>query len=285
MSTTIQDAIAKGEQRLKAAGIENPRLAVELMLRKLLRFSRIQLHQNSTSVLDPDDAGRLDAMIERKLKREPLQHILGETEWYGLTFRCDKRALVPRPETEIVVETALQKIKAIVNPQVADIGTGSGCIAIAIAAERLDAVVVANDSDSRALKQARENIRDHQLESRIEAVEADLSEFLQARTGFDLIISNPPYIRESEYATLMPEVRDYEPKAALVAGADGLYCIRELIRLAPGCLKAGGWIALEFGIDHAEPARQLMAETGRFENIQIIIDYNNRERGIIAQLK
>lgn len=285
MSITIQDAIARGEDRLRSAGIENPRLAVEMMLRKILGFGKVELHLQARSVVDPQDEERLEMMIERKLKREPLQHILGETEWYGLTLKCDARALVPRPETEIIVEKALERIRSVGRPRVADIGTGSGCIAIAVAAERPDARIVACDNSPEALALAQENVEEHHPGERIDLVEEDLKGFLKSRGRFDLIISNPPYIRESEYTTLMPEVRKYEPRAALVAGEDGLDAIREIVKCAPDALNQGGWLALEFGVDHAEPVRALLKETGRFAQIEIMIDYNQRERGIVAQLK
>lgn len=219
-------------------GIENPRLTAEMMLRHILGLRRVDVYLRGNDPVSDPDATLFKRMVSRKLSREPIQYILGETEWFGITIKCDRRALIPRPETEIVVERALDLLQSIDRPNVADIGTGTGCIAIALAIARPDATLVGTDVSPDALELAQENIRRHSLENRIGLVQGDLFTPLPQEGLFDLIISNPPYVRSSELPSLMPEVRDYEPYGALLAGEDGLAAIRHLIREAPPYLKS-----------------------------------------------
>lgn len=285
MPKTLRILLDEGAILLHSAGIENPRLAVELMMRKLLDIRRIDVY------LDPDREipTEIEAMyrdfVSRKLEREPLQYILGETEWFGLRIKCDSRALVPRPETETVVEKALEMIHEVESPRVIDIGTGTGCIAIAIALARKDADMAAVDLSPQALELAADNIAMHSLTGRIKLISGRTFEALDQGSSFDLIISNPPYIRESEYPNLMPEVRDYEPRLALVAGEDGLNEIRVLVEQAPDYLHPSGYLILEYGIDHDGPVRKLARDGRRLEVAETIIDYNQRERGMILRLK
>jgi release factor glutamine methyltransferase len=191
--------------------------------------------------------------------------------------------LVPRPETEIVVERSLELIADIDEPLVADIGTGTGCIAIAIAISRIDAHVVATDISSDALLLAGENVTCHGVEARVALRLGNLFEPLGTDAVFDLIISNPPYVLESEYSSLMPEVRDYEPQIALIAGEDGLAVIRPLISDAHLHLKLGGLLVFEIGEQQAADARRLVADCGMYDLLETIIDYNDKCRGIVAR--
>lgn len=283
MPRTQKAILDEGAGRLRSARIENPVLAAELFLRAILKLRRIDLY------LDPDrEVSRADEqlfkdMVDRKLKREPLQYILGETEWFGLTIKCDSRALIPRPETEIIVERGLELIKLVAHPRVADIGTGTGCIAIAVASHRPDAVVVATDLSSGAMQVAEENLELHKLGARVSLRFGDLCSPLYLEEPFDLIISNPPYVRESELPTLMTEVRDHEPHSALVAGADGLEVIRRLIGDAPALLSPKGCLILEYGVEHDAAIREIASRLDSLEAGDTIIDYNQRQRGIILR--
>ncbi len=283
MSRTLSELLDEGAERLHSAGIENSRLAAELFLRAILNLRRIDIHIEPDRTVEDDDCAALAEMIERKLRHEPLQYIIGETEWFGLTIRCDARALIPRPETEIVVERALELIKSTPNPRVADVGTGTGCIAIAIAQSRRDAVVFATDLSSGALQLAEENIRLHNLSERIELRQGDLLSPLMIEPAFDLIIANLPYVRESEWPELMSEVRDHEPHGALVAGEDGLEAIRQLIVEAPDLLKTSGYLVVEYGIDHDEAIRRIVDEGKGLKVRETIIDYNQRPRGMAIE--
>ncbi len=280
MTKTVRELLNWGQDELRTAAIENSRFAAEVMLRALLNLRRIDLFLDINRTIDGDLAAKFRDMIGRKTYHEPLQYIVGATEWYGLTIKCDRRALVPRPETEIVVEKALAIVKNRQAPRIADIGTGTGCIALAVAATREDATVIATDLSPTALQLAQENVTAHQFGHRILLRPGELLEPL-GKEEFDMIISNPPYVRESEYPGLMPEVRDFEPRGALVAGADGLEALRPLIELAPKNLKAGGTLVLEFGIDHAAPVTEIARKSGAYGAPEIIIDYNRRPRGVI----
>jgi len=280
MTKTIRELLDWGQEELRAAGIENPRFAAEVMLRALLNLRRIDLFLDINRAVDGDVAAKFRDMIGRKLYHEPLQYIVGSTEWFGLTIKCDRRALVPRPETEIVVEKALATVRDRQAPRIADIGTGTGCIALAIAATREDATVIATDLSPTALQLAQENVTAHQFGGRILLRPGESLEPL-GNEEFDLIVSNPPYIRESEYPGLMPEVRDFEPRSALLAGVDGLETLRCLIELAPKNLKSGAALVLEFGIDHAAPVTEIARKSKAYGEPEIIIDYNDHPRGMI----
>ena len=285
MPRTLTELVDAGAARLDAAGIESPRLAVELFLRAILNMRAIDIVLNPSRLISDEEEKLLADMIERRLRHEPVQYIIGETEWFGLTFRCDARALIPRPETEIIVERSLELLKSVGHPRIIDVGTGTGCIAIALALHRPDARVTAIDLSSSALQLAEENVALHQLQGRIQLRQGDLLSPVPANKPVDLIIANLPYVRESEFPELMPEVRDYEPRGALVAGDDGLESIRTLIAEAPEFLAPGGHLVLEFGVDHNAAIRDLVAKTEGLEVVATIIDYNQRERGIIIKGK
>jgi release factor glutamine methyltransferase len=283
MSPTLKDLLDEGCRQLQDAGIANPRLAVEVMLRFLLELRRVDLYLKEAMPVPLNAERKFHLMVERKLRREPLQYVIGETEWFGLKIKCDSSALVPRPETEIIVERALELIADLKEPLVADIGTGSGNIAIAIALSRTDAQVVATDISQDALLLAGENVACHGVEARVALRQGNLFEPLGFGAVFDLIISNPPYVLESEFPSLMPEVRDYEPQIALVAGEDGLSVIRPLISDAHLCLKSGGLLVLEIGEHQAADVRRLVAECEMYDLLTTIIDYNDKCRGIIVR--
>lgn len=283
MSLTLKELLDEGCRKLRDAGIANPRLAAEVMLRSLLDLRRVDLYLKGTMPVTPDAERDFFLLIDRKLRREPLQYIIGETEWFGLKIKCCPSALVPRPETEIVVERALELIVDIEEPLVADIGTGTGCIAIAIALSRVDAHVVATDISLDALSLARENVAFHGVEAPVVLRLGRLLEPLGPDAVFDLIISNPPYVLTSEYSSLMPEVREHEPKVALVAGEDGLAVIRPLISDAHLHLKAGGLLVFEIGEQQDAAIRMLVVDCGMYDLVETIIDYNDKPRGIVVR--
>jgi release factor glutamine methyltransferase len=283
MSTTLRELLDVGCRLLHDAGIANPRPAAEVMLRFLLDLRRVDIYLQDAMPVPPEAERNFRLMIDRKLRREPLQYIIGETEWFGLRIKCCPSALVPRPETEIIVERALVLIANVEQPLVADIGTGTGCIAIAIALSRTDAQVVAIDISADALALANENIAFHRVESRVALRPGNLFASLGSDTAFDLIISNPPYVTEFEYSSLMPEVRDHEPQIALVAGEDGLGVIRSLISDAHVHLKTGGLLVFEIGEQQDAAIRMLVVNCGMYDLVETIIDYNDNPRGIVVR--
>lgn len=283
MSVTVRELLRAGTERLQRVVKDNPHLAAEYILRHILKLEKIDLYLEPQREVGAGQATDFWALINRKIDREPLQYILGETEWFGLRLKCDRRALVPRPETEILTERALELLSEVESPLVADIGTGSGNIAIALAVNLPLAKIVATDLSEVVLSLAEENVETYDLKSKIELRRGDLLSSLLPDEQYDLIISNPPYIRMSEYSGLMPEVKDYEPPQALLAGEDGLSAIRKLVEQAPSQLKPGGWLILEFGVAHAEPIAQIAAQTQAYEEPEIIIDYTRQPRGVVLR--
>ena len=271
---TLGEVLAATTGYLSRKGIESPRLDAELILSRALGLSRLELYTSFDRPLNESERAVARPLVERRGRREPLAYVLGDWDFRRLTLRTDARALVPRPETEIVVEHALAAIAGLEEPRVVDVGTGSGAIALALADERPEARVTATDVSPEALALARENAE--RLGLAVELVEADL---LGGLTGpFDLVVSNPPYVEAGELASLQPEVRDWEPRLALVA--DGQ--TERLAREAREVLAPGGTIVLECHAEHAGHLRALLAGLG-YEGATISTDLAGRERVVEAR--
>jgi release factor glutamine methyltransferase len=221
------------------------------------------------------------AGVARRVGREPLQHVLGTTEFYGLEFLTDARALIPRPDSEIVVEAALARIPEGQPVFVADLGTGSGCLLSAILANRPHASGVGVEASPEAAALARENLFRLGLSERAGVHEGPWSGW-QKWGEADLIISNPPYIVSAEMADLMPEVRDHDPAAALDGGADGLDAYREIVHLAAAAMKPGAWLVFEIGYDQKDSVSGLLDAAG-FEAITCLKDLGGNNRALVAQ--
>ena len=234
------EAVRQAEARLAESLVPSPRVDAELLVAHVLGLSRTGIYANGR-VVSPKEADQLGVLVARRAEREPLAYVLGEWGFRRLSLHVDDRVLVPRPETEIVVERCLELIVDLEAPAVLDVGTGSGAIALAIADEHPGAKVVAVDSSTDALAVAKENVRRHGLERRVELGESDL---LAGVSGtFDLVVSNPPYVSPRERSALEPEVRDFEPVLAVVGVEVADRIAGEALRL----LRRGGWIVLECG--------------------------------------
>ena len=228
------------------------------------------------------------AVIDRRARREPLAYITGEREFYGRMFDVTPAVLIPRPETELLVEEALRCLQQIgrqashdqVRPQVLDIGTGSGCVAITLALEAPAAAIIATDVSTPALDVARRNARRLQAADRIEFRQATFAE--EASGVFDLIVANPPYVPEPMRASLAPEVREYEPADALFAGGDGLDVIRRLVPSAAKALRSGGWLVMEMGIGQADEVGRLMRDTAGFSLVRFARDLQGIDRVVVG---
>src|SRR5208282_670074 len=223
---TILEVINKTTPYFEKQGIESPRLTIELLLAHLLKKKRMQLYLEFERDLDETTLEALRGMVKRRVAGEPLQYITGEAEFCGLRLMVDKRVLIPRPETELLVETVAGRVKGEgeerkAAARIVDVGTGSGCIAIALAKKFPDAEIVALDASRDALDVARGNATLHQIEKNIRFLESDLLQNLDDSLRVDVIVSNPPYIADGEMAKLPREVRDFEPVRALAAGEDG----------------------------------------------------------------
>jgi release factor glutamine methyltransferase len=302
---TVLEAIQKSADFLAKKGVESPRLQIELLLAHLLKLPRMKLYLNFEHVLSPAETDALRELVKRRGQREPLQHIIGSASFCGHEIAVNRHALVPRPETELLAELGWQFLSTI-NHQPStclDFGTGTGCIAIALAAKCPNAKIVATDISANALALAKENAARNQVVERIEFLQGDGFAALTKRWGerprepknntqagspvvlphqFDLITSNPPYIPSAEIATLQPEVRDFDPRAALDGGADGLDFYRKLAAEAKSFLKPVGKIMLEFGNGQVEAVKNI------FENEKWIVeavkeDYSQRARILIAR--
>jgi len=243
-------------------GIENGRLDAELLLAEILHLNRIGLYLNFERPVQSDDLAAFRALIERRARREPIAYILGHGEFWSLTFKVGPEVLIPRGDTETLVEAALK-----VLPQggtLLDIGVGSGAIALAIAHERPDLAVEGIDLSPAALAIATENAQTLGVAARVALRQGDLLA-LDGSRQYDVIVSNPPYIALGEKASLMPEVRDFEPSLALFAGADGLDCYRALVPAAKALLKNPGTLLVEVGAGQAAAVAELFAASGYAE--------------------
>ena len=267
--------VLRGTERYLAdRGVENPRLNAEHLLAHALGLKRMELYLQFDRPLTEAERAPLRDLVKRRGAREPLQHVLGTAEFHGRTFACDKRALVPRPETEQLVELALELAKAHAAPTLLDIGTGSGVIALTLALEIPSATIHATDLSPDALALAAENAARHAITGRVTFHQADL--LPPGAAKFDLIIANLPYIPADEIAALSPEVR-HDPHAALDGGPDGLDLIRRLIDTAPDRLAPGGALLLEIGAGQADAVNALLSAR-KFRDISVRPDYQNIPR-------
>jgi release factor glutamine methyltransferase len=257
----VTDYWLSAVQQLTAAGIEpeEARLEAEVLLRHVLGIDRAGFLIRRNEVMPNNAAARFSILLQRRLAREPLAYIIGHREFYGLDFLVDGRVLIPRPETEGLVERVMKAASRRRHAEspvghvsiIADVGTGCGCIAIALAVHLPDARLIATDASSDALDLARANARRHSVEQRITFVHGDLLDPLPSRV--DIIVANPPYVASAELAALPPEISRYEPRAALDGGPDGLNVIRRLLAQAPSYLQPDGMVLLEIadGQGHA----------------------------------
>ena len=264
---TAREALAEGAAALEAAGCPSPVVDAEWLLAHVLRVRRSELH---TSQLGADDLSRFRELVVRRASREPLAYVLGEWGFRRLTLAVDPRVLVPRPETESVVDRCLALLEGVESPSVLDVGAGSGAIALALADERSDARVVATDVSAGALAVAEQNRRRASVDGRVRFVHGDL--LAGERGPFDLVVSNPPYVQPNEVAALEPELR-YEPPEALVGG-DGHEAVA---RAALDVLVPGGALVLEVGDGQAPRVAGLLGALG-FADVRVSEDLAGRER-------
>ncbi len=275
---TVGEALADGTHVLAEAGIDTARLEAELLLAKACDdCARALLYMELRRDLSPEAEEAYETLLARRARREPLAYILGRWGFRRLTLKTDKRALVPRPETEIVVERALEHLDGMEEPAVLDVGTGTGAIALAIVDEHPRARVTAIDASEEALALARENLDLLGINGRVRLVAHDLTEGL-GRDDFDLVVSNPPYVEPEDIEALQPEVRDWEPRIALVAHG----ATEAVARAATEALRPGGWVVLEIAENQAARVAGLLRDLG-YEHLRVSPDMAGRDRVIEAQ--
>ncbi len=277
---TIRALLAEAESLLaegphpERARRDAEALLLQVLTRKDPDKNRAWLIAHEDEPLAPDAAAVLRALVKRRRTGEPIQYITGETEFYGLSFRVNRDVLIPRPETEHLVEKAIALAADFkyprIHPRIVDVGAGSGAIAVALAAKLPAAQMTATEISASALTVARENAKRNGVAERVRFLEGDLLAPV-AGEQFDLVVSNPPYVPEGDRDTLSVEVRDYEPAQALFAGSDGLAIYRRLIPAAFGALVPGGFVVLEIGYGQQEPVGALLAGAG-FKEVDFTAD-------------
>jgi len=269
--------------------IDEPRLSAELLLGHVLGLQRLQLYLDHERLVTPAELAAFRAACRERMQGRPVQYIAGEAFFYGYRFFVDERVLIPRPETEQVLEHAMERLAAsglasAQSPSILDIGTGSGCIAITLALRLPGARLTAADVSADALDVARRNAEAHGVAERITFVLADAldSSFSEKAGGpFDMVISNPPYIPEAEWATLQEEVKQYEPRLALLA-PQGFEYYRSIVAAAPALLRAGGVLCFELHADGAAGVSKLVASG--FSGVEVMQDYNKLDRALSCVL-
>jgi len=278
---TVLRVIQWTTEHFQKKGVENPRLESEVLLAHLLGIDRMGLYLNYDRPLKEEERTAYRDMIQRRIAGEPVAYIVGYREFWSMRFSVSPECLIPRPETEHLVEEGVRIGKGLRSPlRVLEIGHGCGAVAVALATELEEARIVATDISPGALSLAQENAEAHGAGERIRFVLGNL--FPPGEGPFDLICSNPPYIPTEEVLKLAPEVRDYEPLTALNGGEDGLRFFREIAEGAPGFLTEGGWLLLELGQGQDEQVSAILKERG-FVHIDLIPDYAGIKRVIRAQ--
>jgi len=272
----VIDIIRWGDDYLLSKGFENPRREMEWLLQALLNYKRIDIYLKFEEIIPIRKLAILREWIGRRIKREPLQYITGSTEFYGLTFAVDPSVLIPRPETERIVDIGLEALKHVENPTILDIGTGSGCLAIALAKNIKQSAVTAIDISSDAITLAKKNAANLNLTN----ITFDIVNILNSKPEgvFDLVVSNPPYVSIDELSELMPDVIDFEPENALSDKEDGLTFYRRFANIGKSLIKQGGWMLLEVGRGkHPIEVQDIFHQAG-YSNTTLINDYNGDPR-------
>lgn len=284
MNWTSSRLLTWSVERLIKAGVNSARLEAEILLAKAIHGRRLDVYLEPHRILNLQELCEHQNFIKRRLSREPISYILGQREFWSLDFKVTPEVLVPRPETEVLIELLIEihgNLPIDGSPHILDIGTGSGNIAVAVAKEIPDSRITAVDVSPAALAIALENSRLHNVSGQIEFVQSNLFEKVTGQ--FDYILSNPPYIASREIAELMPDVRDYEPQLALNGGEDGLDYYKHIIPGAWERLKDDGVLIMEIGMDQAMDIRCLMDQHGGYEEPEVTPDYSGRDRVISAR--
>jgi release factor glutamine methyltransferase len=283
-SWTVLRMILWSADYLADKGVSSSRLDAEHLLAHVVGVGRLQLYLEFERPLSRAELDGFRPLLKRRAAREPLQYIVGRQPFRELDLEVCPGVLIPRPETEVLVDVIHEWTEAAarVNPVALDIGTGSGAIGLSLAHEGYITHVIATDIMEVALEVARRNRDSAELVDKVDLRWGSLFEPLSEGENFDVIVSNPPYVAEVDQATLEPEVRDWEPREALFAGPDGLDVIRGMVGGARDHLKAGGLLALEVGSGHAPDVASLVEATGQYEEIRVLRDYVGRERFVLA---
>ncbi len=274
---TIREILGKTEGYFKDKGVDAPRLSAQLLLAKSLGMDRLGLVLAMDRPLTPEELDGYRPLVARRGKGEPVAYLLGAREFFGLDFKVTPETLIPRPETELVVERALELFPGGALSRFADLGTGSGCLAVTLAVRFPGARGLALDVSPGALAVARENAATHGVADRVDFLEADFAELPETAGGYALVVSNPPYVSVAEYRECSPEVRDFEPAGALVPGETGLEAVPVVARAARLRLAPGGWLLVEIGWKQGAQAAAILTEAG-FADVAVRRDLAGLDR-------
>ena len=285
---TIQKILNWIVDYLTGKGIESPRLSAELLLSHVVGLKRIELYTRFDKPVSTEQLDHLRDLVKRAGKNEPVAYLVGRTEFYSMEIKVTPDCMIPRPETELLVERAIEFLRDrnTGTQYICDLCTGSGCIAVAIAKNFSDARIFATDICDAALTVAAENVKKHRLADRITILCGDLFDPIISGLDvneFDLIVCNPPYVSTAEYESLDKNVKDYEPKKALLAGINGLDIYYRVIENAPKFLKPEGALMLEIGYAQGQAVKELLEKTGEFAEIKIEKDFHDNDRIVTAQ--
>ena len=281
-SWRVIDLINWAESYFKEKGFENPRSEIEWLLRAVLKCNRMDVYLRFEEPLSQSQLATLRSWVKRRLEREPLQYITGFCDFYGREFSVNEHVLIPRPETERLIDTVLQKVKGLDSPSILDIGAGSGCIATTLGLEIPGSTVLGIDVSEDAIGIANKN--KEKLEA--ENVSFQKMNILEQRPEgeFDVLVSNPPYIPKGEMDGLMKDVKDFEPTVALTDQKDGLIFYKRFAEVGKEVVKSGGWIILEVGLeDHPSAVKKIFSESG-FPDTELIKDYNGDDRVLVIKI-
>ncbi len=279
---TILKLLSRTSEYFATRDIEHPRTDAEILLAHSLGLRRIDLYVQYDKPLTPEELTRFRELVRRRARREPVAYITGEKEFWSLALKVTPAVLIPRPETECLVEaclSVLSKDEAYGVRRILDLGTGSGAIILALAAERPGDRFIAVDQSDEALSIARENARQHGMDQRIRFLKGDwFSPVDSGEAAFDLIVSNPPYIRRADIETLQQEIRGFEPMAALDGGPDGTDCLAYIIATAPQHLRSSGHLLLEIGCDQRLLLERAVKAAGCYDEVAFLKDYSGHDR-------
>ncbi|HQR15733.1 MAG TPA: peptide chain release factor N(5)-glutamine methyltransferase [Nitrospira sp.] len=280
--------LKESESRLDAAGIDQPVLESAWVVEHVLKLSPLMQRVNVERLLTGAECERIQALIARRVAREPLQYLLGSQEFYGREFYVTPSVLIPRPESALLVDEAVRRCAQTPSAMLVDVGTGSGCLAVSLALALPTARVLAIDASADALLVARVNMAQHGVGSRISCFHGDLLTAI-AQEGvanqMEVIVSNPPYISDGDIGTLQPEVRDFEPRLALAGGCDGMELHRRLLTQAPAYLKPGGALLMEVGLGQAAAVCRQAEEYGQFCTYAVLQDQGGIDRVVCFEKK
>ncbi len=286
-SWTIRQLLEWTTEYFRKAKLEEPLLCAQLLLAKVMKCNKVDLYLRFEQPVSSVQRDEFRELVKRAYQGEPIAYILGEKEFFSLPIKINRSVLIPRPETELLVQWVVRKARESYseNPRIdiLDIGSGSGCISIALAKNLpVDANIIACDISQQALEIANENCKIHAVTDKITLKRSNLFESIDNSYRFDFIVSNPPYITEKDYNDLPKSIKEYEPTEALLAGTDGLDVINKLIEKSQNYLKSGGWLVFEIGYNQREQVEKKLREN-RYENVDFEKDANNIPRIAIGQ--